>query len=609
MLFFLSSTRAIAAPTLIVNEELTSVQLGYHLDILQDPEGTLSISDIEKPDLDRKFNENTIAVPNYGFTSTVFWARLSVANNLKYSKEIFIELDIPWINYVDLYIEEEDGFKQLTSGEHYPFENRPINYRNVVFPVDFLAGEQKTLYFRIHSDDAISLPFILWNPEDFRDKKDNELLSFGLYFGALIVMVVYNLFLFFSTRDSSFFYYVFYLSSSSFLQFSLNGLSYQYLWPNQVWWANTNVPFFTFLTLFGLIQFTRSFLSLNNYSPNLEKLSRILSYASVLGSVFALLAPVSWSIPIAAVLGIIVFSHAIMCGVVSLSNAYRPSRYYLMAFAIFLIGAIIYLLSKFGSLPIMFITQHGLQLGSIIEIILLSLGLADRINLLQIEKENNKKYQEQLQWSKLLTRFLRHELSNQISGIAIALQMIRRKSKAVEVSQYVDRGLNSVGELRALLNKASHATRIEDALSTSENETINIAELIDELLIHYAEAYPNIEFLLQEYEALNVSGSSLLLGQLIRNILDNAIRHTTSNTPIRIEIGDNYLTIENEGDALPENADYLFNLGNPENSENSGLFGMGLYVSNKIANAHKAKIEANPLSYAKGAQFKILFST
>ena len=68
-------------------------------------------------------------------------------------------------------------------------------------------------------------------------------------------------------------------------------------------------------------------------------------------------------------------------------KGYKPAAYYLIAWSAFFLGGLLYSLKSLGVLPNTFITNYGLQIGGAMEVILLSIALAARINMMKKEKK------------------------------------------------------------------------------------------------------------------------------------------------------------------------------------------------------------------------------
>lgn len=226
-------------------------------------------------------------------------------------------------------------------------------------------------------------------------------------------------------------------------------------------------------------------------------------------------------------------------------------------------------------------------------------------------KESKEKlkiaYDDQLGWSKMLTRFLRHELGNQLNGVSTSLQMIERTDIEQKVAKYVARGNQSVTQLQTLLVRASEATGIDEVLAVTQKSTIDIVELLEELVHEYNQCLEH-KIVMTTHASLLIEGNALLINQLFRNLIDNATRYAAHSTQVIVVVtSSNEIVIENEGEPLPENLESLFVLGN-SNTSGFGHFGMGLYVAKKVVDAHDGSIKAESLEGDNGARFKVKLS-
>jgi len=237
-----------------------------------------------------------------------------------------------------------------------------------------------------------------------------------------------------------------------------------------------------------------------------------------------------------------------------------------------------------------------------------TIQLNSTVEALKVSQDKLKStFQEQVDWSKLFTRFLRHELSNSIIGASSSLQLIKKKSNNEVLSVYILRAEQSLKDLQKLLKKASEATCIDDAFSVSVQKPINVNELLDELTFQYNEDYIDV-ISFKSMCSFDIMGSRILLNQLFRNLIDNAIRHSSKGKVVRVILqAERTVVIENEGDPLPDNLETLFELGQANDTDKSGLFGLGLYVVKKVVSVHGGSIEAESLGEIPGARFTVWF--
>mgnify|MGYP000630252485 CR=1 FL=1 len=235
---------------------------------------------------------------------------------------------------------------------------------------------------------------------------------------------------------------------------------------------------------------------------------------------------------------------------------------------------------------------------------------SDAIRLFIAQKQNEKNQNEQLEWSKLITRFLRHELGNQITAISTSLSMMERVPHDNKIEKYLSRGQKAVKELRDLLLKTTNATNIEDAVNTSDSTIFHVSELLSDTLFQYEHNHPSIQFNLTISNDFVVEGSSVLLSRALGNLLENSIRHQLTGTPITVTAEqDRTITVSNEGDPLPENKQILFEMGHAQDQKNGGLFGLGLFIVKKIMEAHEGAVFVMDLvdKNKTGASFSLSF--
>ncbi|MCP4132158.1 MAG: SpoIIE family protein phosphatase, partial [bacterium] len=168
-------------------------------------------------------------------------------------------------------------------------------------------------------------------------------------------------------------------------QLSLNGLGFEYVWSDYPLVWNKSVVFSLILGFSGISLFSRSFLATKDTSPMMNFIFNILMFITTLCAVLSLFIPYAIGVKMVAIWGLTVPPFALVAGIVSVSRKVPGAQYYLIAWVFFLLGIITIALRNFGLLPNMFITEYAVQIGSATEVVLLSLGLAYRINTMKKE--------------------------------------------------------------------------------------------------------------------------------------------------------------------------------------------------------------------------------
>lgn len=377
-----------AEDRIILKSDKSEYPLTLHLSILEDKESKWTIKDVTSPELSNKFIANKKESPSFGFTDSAYWVRFTIKNNFPEEKMWLLYIDLPILDRIDFYIPEPSGgFTVKKTGRLLPFKERDVIHRNFLFKLTPPSGVEQTYYLRFKTESVMSFPISLWSKDVFDEKDDNEYIILGIYYGIIFVMAFYNLSIFFSLKDKNYLFYIFYITSFGFFQMVMNGIAYQYLWPNLPWWNQRATMLFGSLALLWATKFVRSFLSTSQYTPKLDRALSVLTISGSISAVLSLIFSYSIVVKFFTLLAGFLVPAVMLSGILCWRMKYKPARYFIIAWSSFLAGIFLLVLADFKVLPLNFITRHGMQMGSVIEVVLLSISLADRINILRREKE------------------------------------------------------------------------------------------------------------------------------------------------------------------------------------------------------------------------------
>ncbi|HZH43560.1 MAG TPA: diguanylate cyclase [Lysobacter sp.] len=286
-------------------------------------------------------------------------------------------------------------------GDHHPFASRSIRYRHPNFWLDLPAGVPVDVFVRVRSQSSMQVPLVLYTPTAFTELARDAQLAMGLYYGILLALFVYNLVLWLTLRDASYFWYLLHIGAFGLVLFTLNGMAFEYLWPDSAWMADHAVPLSICLAMLCMVQFTRTFLSLSRrWSWGDRAALALMAYFTLLG-VFATYLPYHVATPIASASVFVTIGWIVAASLVALRRGYQPARLFLLAWAMFLCGTAMFSAIAFGLLPKNFITEYGVQFGSALEMLLLSVALGYRYAALRNENER-------------IVREAKHQLEQQV---------------------------------------------------------------------------------------------------------------------------------------------------------------------------------------------------
>jgi two-component system, sensor histidine kinase LadS len=251
------------ASAITFDETTQRLPLGREMHVYEDVAGQATIADIvAHPERLQPHKKDTL---NAGYSHSVFWLKVDFnyqPRDPQASTSWLLELAYPPLDHIDLYQQNADGAFELTqsTGDALPFDSRPVKENNYLFELNFSPGHTQTVYLRLASEGSIQAPLTLWSAKAYLEDQPVRIYILGLIYGVLLGMLVYNLFIYLSVRDTSYLYYILYIASFGMYQLSVNGAAVQYFWPDNPWWANAATPFLIgSAALFGC-QFARSFL-------------------------------------------------------------------------------------------------------------------------------------------------------------------------------------------------------------------------------------------------------------------------------------------------------------------------------------------------------------
>jgi diguanylate cyclase len=387
-LLFLSFTFSAFAYPVKVSNNKVSFNLGTSVEYYEDTSSTLTLKDIIDLDNDNKFSTTTKLPLNFGYSSSTYWLSFSVLGDT--DSESGWVLDVPYapLDYVKLYVPNVNGeYTELVSGDKIPFSKRQIEYRNAVFILGDTLLPYQQYYIKVSSDGAINLPLFLWTGAGFTEHVNVVQTGLGIYLGIMFALFLYNIFLYFYVKDKDFLLCAFITLSYSLVHAAYNGMASQFLWPDLIWWANNCLVFFAIFIFLSIAVFTNSFLNLKETFPTGNKIMNGFTlYYCLLYVLYAVIgyryASVATAVPSIIMLFII-----FMTVLIVYSRGYKAARFLMLAWFFFIFGMVLLLLKLLGFLPPVFITEYSVQIGFILNAMLLSFALTDRVNLLRKEKE------------------------------------------------------------------------------------------------------------------------------------------------------------------------------------------------------------------------------
>lgn len=357
-----------------------------NLAVLEDPDRRLTIADAVAAR--HRFRPLAGERLNAGLTASAFWVRFELPAAVSdEGRRVIVEAGMPIVDRVELFATAAGSVRfTAKAGDEFAFASRALPSRTPAFMLTRDAAGPMEIFLRITSDSAMAVPVRVWDEQAFAAASASQDAFYGIYFGFMIALLSYNLFLFTATREGSYFWYVGYLASTMLLQAQLTGYTDRLIWPERGGLANpVALAGFAALLVTGA-QFVGSYLVGADIGRLIPRLMRAMQAAVLAIVVSYPLVGYSGTIRMAIAAMILLAAVILAALVVALVRGFRPARYVLVAFGALLPGALFHVLHAIGLVGGSFLVEHALEFSTAAEALLLSFALAGRINTVEAER-------------------------------------------------------------------------------------------------------------------------------------------------------------------------------------------------------------------------------
>ena len=388
-LIILSAALSIIFPLVAHSVEVTrntqEIRLGKHLVYFEDIDSQYSIEQIRQPEFQKHFIISNDHVLNFGHSNATYWLRFELTSPPQSGvneQEWMLELAFATLEVVTLYEQQKpnEAFTARAIGYKNPISTREIPHNNFIFPLTITPGDSNVYYMEVsRKGGTVQIPLTLYSARHFLTQDASAQYMTGIYYGCIFAMILYNFFLMLSIGGRAYLYYILYIGGLAVTFLCMSGYGFLYLWPE---YPEVNQRSAQLVSTFGVIMglfFVRHFVKVKRYTAIGSMILTSLIWIGSAIFVSIVIIPTFHSIAnvlFANIASLIIPAVVFYCW----RAGSRPAGFFLVAWSMLFIGVISYTLSLMGVIPSNTFTMYGIQIGATIEVILLSLGLADRIN-------------------------------------------------------------------------------------------------------------------------------------------------------------------------------------------------------------------------------------
>ncbi len=314
--------------------------------------------------------------PNFGYVTDTFWFRLRppVAEGRQ-----VLEISYPHLDHLQYtLVANGEVQQQLVTGDKLPFDQRLLRHPHFVVPFE-ADSDTATIYLKVSTSGALQVPIRIWQQNAFFEHISAEDQLHAIYYGILITVIFFNLFIFLALRERTYLYYLVATLGYLMLVATVRGVTYPLFWPESPALHHQVMLMTVPVAMVFALLFARSFLRLYQSSPVLDRVVQATIAANVVAIAGAFLLDYNTSIRLSVALAIPSCLLLTAIGPIQWLHGNRQASLYTLAWGLLTIGSALTAANKYGVIPTNFVTVYGIQIGSALEAILLTVALAARL--------------------------------------------------------------------------------------------------------------------------------------------------------------------------------------------------------------------------------------
>ncbi len=321
------------------------------------------------------------------FTSSSYWFKFNVNNTTDTPLSRLFVFEPPWLDYIEVHILEKGSISSSYEvGNTFEYANRSIDHHLINIEHVFQPGTSN-VYIKVRTRDPFIVSVSLMKEKTFLEQQQYESFYVGLIYGILLAMIFYNFFLFLGIKEPYYAYYVIFVTAFLIMNTSYNGYTFKpfcaQLPELQNWLQACSIFFYSLTALL----FAKSFLNLKNTHERLNMSTLYMIYFLLfIAMISATVGGYHYHVMFSIIMSIIVSLYIFFIAIFSWRHGNRSARFFILGFFSSLLGTIITALTVMGQISYHEYSYKALDFGMVIDAILLSLALSDRLKISNEQK-------------------------------------------------------------------------------------------------------------------------------------------------------------------------------------------------------------------------------
>ncbi|MCB1616940.1 MAG: response regulator [Pseudomonadales bacterium] len=537
LLFLLSgfSIETVAAPIIEINADKVHLTLPDYIDVYEDKSEKQEFSVISSEEYKHRFAPSPLTDLFFGYTSSVFWLRFTIENQMDEDKNLVLDISPADIDYVDVYAVDQRTGRLIfhkESGSARDYKKREYLHPLYFFDLEVEAHSVQTIYVRLDSNKTINVQLTLNTPHEHLYYSSMRDWWQGFIFGGLIFIGVIHLALAIACSYKGFFYSGMFLLSTLFMQGSWNGYFLQFLDQSDISLLDRQLMVSIYIAnIFGIL-FTRTYLQTHKRTPLGHKILTLMLVLSLLGIPLVWLLSSSLSSIVVSIMVMLSASVIFIQAMVTFFDGYEPAKYFLLARTATISVVLIAVFSVHGLLPQGFVTAWGVAAAIIFEGVFFAFVMSyQQFRRKQsIDKNTSRVDQESasLRQNVSLSSYC-HELRTPVSGVMGMSELLLDTSLTDQQRKQVETIQRSGRALLDVVNKMSDLSSLEAGDIELLDESFDLLTLIEACVENSRAKAENkgIELIYN----VDIEGNTFVRGDqnrlqlILSNLISFSIRH------------------------------------------------------------------------------------
>lgn len=488
--------------------------------------------------------QSPLAYPNWGFDpDAAYWFRLTLRNPGTIPVERILYIDFPVLDHVHVYVPDgQGGYRRMVTGDTERWDERPLPVRQLALPLSIPADSDSVIYIRVGSSSNILVPIRLYSPPAFLAEIGRQQMQDGMFYGAMLLLLAYNLFLFFTAREKVFLLYVLALVPTIGSLLCVDGLVFAFF-PVTGLIQNLSLSVFIGLSVVFYLLFSLYYLNIERQSRWYRLSVFFMLVVLLLILILPWLGPTHGAMAVLGS-GALASAFILLMSIAAIKTEKSVAIFFVMGWAFFLVNTIATALSVMAWIPLFEYFILGMKVGLLLTVILLSMGLGVHVRRLKKMEANSREEallsQAQSQAKSQFLAMMSHEIRTPMNGVLGMAELLKSTGLSHEQSRILSTMETSGNALLDVINDVLDHAKIEAGHMSLELASFQIDKLIEEsVALFRARIYKQRLSLLcsvaQDVPS-EVIGDMVRLRQVLINLLSNAVKFTKNgHVELRIE--------------------------------------------------------------------------